>query len=90
VSHRGLFYVKGSIMSIAGMTMPKHTNIGDAIRRELLRHPDAITAICDRAGVSRGGTFYRWLRDNGDPRLTTAEKLASEMGFEIVLRRIEQ
>ena len=77
-------------MSMNTIPVREQSAISAAIRDELLRHPDAITAICDRAGVSRGGTFYHWMNGRADLRTRTLEKLANELGYRIKLERIEQ
>ena len=78
------------IVSFAGFKRQTQTEIGDAIKSELMKHPDTITSVTKAAGVGRGGRFNQWLNGRSDMLLTTAEKLAAELGYEIVLRKAEQ
>lgn len=77
-------------MDVATMPAKKQSAISKAIRDELLRHPDCAYVVCDRAGVSRGGTFYHWMNGKADLMTATLEKLAAELGYEIVLRKVTE
>ena len=77
-------------MSMNTLPVREQSAISAAIRDELLRHPDCAYIVCDRAGVSRGRTFYHWMNGRADLMTRTLEKLANELGYRIKLERIEQ
>jgi len=70
-----------------GRPGPKKSPISDAIRDEVMRYPEAFTILCERAGVSRGGSLRKWLKGEAELMPTTLTKFADVLDCEIILRR---